>query len=161
MRLQLPSSIASLQDLSTLEMEMKEYTKWFSHNAIKVKVHAKNSTPPPALSPAGLELLRTWSAKKMLTEQDLAALIKELGELKTSAPSMTITLAAPAGKDLKQTLVDWSRKNVAPNIMVSFQFNASLLGGMVVSYKSRVFDWSFRRQILESRQTFAEVLRRV
>jgi F0F1-type ATP synthase delta subunit len=140
---------------------MKDYAKWFSHNAIKAKIHAKHSSPPPTLSPASLELLRAWSAKKTLTESDLEMLLRELAALKTSAPAMTITLAAPAGKELKQTLVDWCRHNIAPNIMVSFQFNASLLGGMVVSYKSRVFDWSFRRQILESRQTFAEVLRRV
>lgn len=161
MRLELPSSVASLQDLAALELEMKDYAKWFSHNAIKMKVHAKNTTPPPTLSPAGLELLRAWSAKKILDEQALESLLKELTALKSSAPAMTITLAAPAGKDLKHTLVDWCRHNIAPNIMVSFQFNATLLGGMVISYKSRVFDWSFRRQILESRQNFGEVLRRV
>ena len=50
---------------------------------------------------------------------------------------------------------------VAPDVLVNFQFNATILGGMVVRYGSHVYDWSFRRQILAKRDTFPEVLRRV
>lgn len=161
MGLILPSSVSSLQDVTALEREIHEYASWFAHNEIKAKVHAKHTTPPPKLSEAGLEVLRTWNSKKLMTRSELDALQKELAQVKKTASTMTITLAAPASRELRQILVGWCRTNIHPTILVTFQFNATLLGGMVVRYGSRVFDWSFRRQILATRHNFPEVLRRV
>ena len=161
MTLRLPNSVSSVQDIADLERELRDYGKWFAHNEIKMRVGAKTATPPPALSPAGLELIRDNSSKKLLSNHDIDAILHELGTLKQKAESVTITLAAPAGKDVRQVLVGWCRDAISPTILVNFQFNASLLGGIVVRYRSRVFDWSFRRQILENRNAFAEELRRV
>jgi F0F1-type ATP synthase delta subunit len=44
---------------------------------------------------------------------------------------------------------------------VNFNYNRSLLGGMVVRAGSRVFDWSFRRQIIGAEEKFTEVFHRV
>lgn len=161
MKLQLPDSVSSSQDLAALELEMKDYSRWFSHNAIKERTNAKNGTPPPMLSPAALEVVRSWNGGKLLSQQSLDQLITTLETFRLAAHSMTITLAAPAPGSLKQTLVAWCRQNVAPDILVSFQFNSTLLGGMVVRYGSHTFDWSFRRQILDARNRFPEVLRNV
>lgn len=161
MKLLLPDSVSSSQDLTSLIVEIHGYSRWFSHNGIKQQTSAKNATPPPYLSASALELIRTSAGKKLLDQSILDELILTLETFKASAPSLTITLAAPPSHDLKQTLVNWCRHNISPNILVSFQFNATLLGGMVVRYGSHIFDWSFRRQILANRQNFPEVLRRV
>lgn len=161
MTLQLPNSVSSQQDLSTLVLEIREYAKWFAHNAIKERVHAKNATPPPALTPGALELIRTASAKKLLSSQDLEQLIAALEDAKKTAPVITITLAAPATSDIKQQLVASCRANIADNALVTFKFNSGLCGGMVIHHGSHVFDWSFRRQILANRAKFTEVLRSV
>jgi hypothetical protein len=161
MKLQLPSSISSQQDLKALIVEIREYSRWFSHNAIKQRVNAKHAAEAPILTPAAKDMLREWSGQKAVSEQSLDELIKVLQTYASTAPSLTITLAAPPTAGLKQTLVAWCRSNVAPDILVSFQFNSTLLGGMVVRYGSRVFDWSFRRQILNNSEHFPEVLRRV
>jgi F0F1-type ATP synthase delta subunit len=91
----------------------------------------------------------------------LDKLIETLEDYGTSAPIITITLAAPAPNSLKKTLIDWCRKNIAPNALIDFRFNATMLGGMVVQYGSRIYDWSFRRQILAARDKFPEILRNV
>lgn len=161
MKLALPNSVSSLQDLSTLINEVKEYGKWWTHNAIKHQVGAKKGTPPPVLSDGALEVIRAASGKKLLDQRTLDALIKELEGYKKTAPTATITLAAPAPKSVKLELVTWCRANLDPSILVSFEFNSTLLGGMVVRFGSHVFDWSFRRQILAARGNFPEVLRRV
>lgn len=161
MKLRLPNSVSSQQDVTVLALEIHEYARWFSHNAIKEQVHAKRASAPPPISPAAIELIQTWSAKKLLSQQILDELIQALEKFKNTAPSLTITLAAPAAGDLKQTLVAWCRANVEPNILVTFRFNSTLCGGMVVRYGSHVFDWSFKRQILAARAGFPEVLRRV
>lgn len=157
----LPSSVSSLQDLSALIIEIRGYSKWFATNAIKERVHAKNATPPPTLSPGALELIRTSGSKKLLTQAAIDALISDLESAKTKAPTITITLAAPASRDIKQTLVAACRTNIAEDALVNFKFNSGILGGLVLGYGSHVFDWSFRRQILENRTAFSEVLKRV
>jgi hypothetical protein len=161
MKLALPNSVSSLQDLSTLINEVKEYGKWWTHNAIKHRAGAKKGTPPPVLSEAALELIRASSGKKLLDQRTIDNLIKELEGYKKTAPTATVTLAAPAPKSVKLEIVTWFRENIDPSILVTFEFNSTLLGGMVVRYGSRVLDWSFRRQILAGRGNFPEVLRRV
>jgi F0F1-type ATP synthase delta subunit len=74
---------------------------------------------------------------------------------------MTITLAAPATTGIKKQLTAWCRDNVAPDVLVRFEFNQTLLGGMVVRFGSHIYDWSLRRQILDGRTKFPEVLRNV
>lgn len=161
MKPKLPDTVSSIQDLQALIIEVREYTKWFSHAAILKKMNGKNVPNPPSLSPSTSEMIRSWANGKPLTRQNLDLLIIGLEKYKHSAENMTIILAAPATGDIKKQLVGWCRKNVSDNILVSFQFNATILGGMVVRYGSRIFDWSFRRQILANRTKFPEVLKNV
>jgi hypothetical protein len=161
MKFKLPDSISSLQDLTSLQLELKEYARWFTHDAMKKRVSATVTSAAPIVSPAAQDVMREWHSKHTMTQQSLDELIKMLDSYKKAATTITITLAAPPTTDIKKTLVNWCRLNIAPNVLVSFQFNSTLLGGMVVRYGSRVFDWSFRRQLLASRELFPEVLRRV
>jgi hypothetical protein len=161
MKLKLPDTIASSQDLSGLVLEIKEFSRWFAHDAIKKQVSGKHADDRPSLTPAASELLREWESSKALTRERLDELTSGLEAYQKNSPTITFTLAAPATPSIKKTLVGWCRENIAPNILVSFQFNATLLGGMVVHRGSRVFDWSFRRSILAARESFPETLRRV
>jgi hypothetical protein len=159
--LRLPGSIASSQDLKSLIMEVHEYANWYSHESVKIKVKAKEELPAPTLSAGAIELLRDWKADQQISAQSLDLLIKTLEQYASNSPAMTITLAALPTSSLKTALVNWCRENIAPDILVSFKFNAGLLGGMVLQYGSHVFDWSFKRKILSNRGIFPEVLRRV
>jgi len=161
MEYKLPASVASSQDLKDLILEVHEYASWYEHESIKKRVDVEHMSEPPTLSPAAIELIHEWGAKKSLTAQSLDTLIETLKKYNDTAPSITFTLAAPPTSSIKTTLVTWCRENVAPNILVTFKFNATLLGGVVVHYGSRVFDWSFRRQLLAARERFPEILRRV
>ena len=161
MKLKLPDSISSMQDLTNLQLEMRENARWFAHESMKKRAGVTRSSDAPELSQAAKDLLRAGGGKKELTTHMIDELIHTLDTYKRTATTLTITLAAPPTNDIKQTLVAWCRENIAPDVLVSFRFNSTLLGGMVVRYGSRVFDWSFRRQILAARQTFPEVLRRV
>lgn len=161
MKLTLPDSVASSQDVTALELEVRDYARWFTHESIKQRTNAKHTSEEPALSDACKELLRVNTGKKGLDRAVLDDLTKELERYIRTAPTITLTLAAPATSAIKATLVKWCRANVTPDVLVNFQFNATILGGMVVRYGSHVFDWSFRRQILANRDKFPEVLRHV
>lgn len=162
MKLQLPSSVSSQQDLQALVLEIREYARWWAHATIKKQLHTRHAAAePPVLSPAASELLHSWESKQELNRNNLDTLIRELQQFQAKAPTLTITLAAPPAAGLKKSLVSWCRENIAADVLVQFEFNSTLLGGMVVRYGSRIFDWSFRRQILANRQHFPEVLRHV
>jgi len=161
--LKLHESISSLQDLKGLILELRDYSKWFAHNAIKQRVGAKSKAKnqEPTLSDAANAAIRAWTTKASLSDKSLGELIAALEGYALSAPQFTIVLAGPPSAGLKKTIVAWCRDNVAPHILVNFQFNSTLLGGLVVRSGSHVYDWSFRRQILDNRAKFPETLRHV
>lgn len=161
MSLILPSSVSSTQDVTALSLEVQTYAKWYSQyaNAAKMKVAYKE--PQPDITPVASELIREWGKQNPLTPASLDQLIKELAHKTKSAPIMTITLAAPATSDVKSALVSWARENINPDVLITFRFNSTILGGMVVRVGSRIFDWSFRRAILNERQKFREIISRV
>ncbi len=164
MKLRLEETIASPQDLKAVSLEIREYARWYSHNAIKkrVRIHMKRAAAEaPTISHAATAIIREWTKQNPLTQHGFDQLLAALETYARTAPQLTITLAAPPTAGLKKTLVARCRQNISPNMLVNFQFNSGLLGGMVVRSGSHVFDWSFRRQILESRQHFPEVLRNV
>lgn len=161
MNVKLPHTIASPQDLTSLLNEVREYAKWFAHESIKQKVASSRPGSPPELSVAANELIRGWSQNNPLGRESFDKLVASLESYVTTSPSITFTLAAPVSGDIKKVLVSWCRDNIAPNILVIFRFNATILGGAVVQFGSSVFDWSFKRQILDKRQNFPEVLRHV
>lgn len=161
MKISLPDTIASTQDLASMMLELHEYGKWYSHAAILKRTGNKHVSDAPSLTPAASDLLHVWTAKNPMSQQSLDELIGFLKTYNDTASVITITLAAPATRDIKSLLVNWCRTNISPNILVTFKFNATLLGGMVVQRGSRIFDWSLRRDILNQKQKFPEVLRRV
>ena len=160
MKLKLPANVYSPQDLDGLLMEIREYARWYSHEAVKKKATAKPSQPP-SVSSDTREVIREWHGGKESTAKTLDKLIAAVEDLRDTAPTIAITLAAPAGPKLKAQLTDWCRQHLRADILVDFSFDGSLLGGMVVRWGSHIYDWSFRRQILQSRHQFPEVLRRV
>lgn len=157
----LPPSVSSTQDLTSLILEVRSYAKWYSQYTTAAKVKTKYQAEQPELSPTAAELIRTWGKQSPLSPKSLETLISTLEKTVTHAPVMTITLAAPATSEVKRTLVDWCRKNIHEDILVTFQFNSTILGGMVLRYGSKIYDWSFRRSILNERQKFGEILSRV
>lgn len=161
MKLRLPDSVATSQDVAALQLELRDYARWFTHEAIKQRATAKHSSDAPVLSPACQELIAGLGGKKGIDRAGLDDLIKALQHHAKTADTITFTLAAPPTTPVKASLVNWARTNIATDVLVNFQFNATILGGMVVRYGSRVFDWSFRREILANRDTFPEVLRHV
>ncbi|MBC7564880.1 F0F1 ATP synthase subunit delta [Candidatus Saccharibacteria bacterium] len=160
-QLSLPNTIASPQDLLQVTLEVKLYAKWYAHETIRQRVSKKKGAPAPSLSPSARQVITDWNEITELSTRSFSTLITTLEIYARQTETITITLAAPAPASVKQPLIAWCRQNISPQIFVSFQFNSTLLGGMVVRHGSRVFDWSFKRQLLAASSSFPEVLRRV
>lgn len=166
MKLKLPNSIISTQDLNQLILEIHGYVRWHNHESVKKQATADEQAGVEDRQPSGFsteaqEMLRNWHGKKTPTPKTLDQLIDELEDFKDSAPRVVITLAAPAGPKQKKHLAGWCREHLRSDILVDFEFDSNLLGGMIVRCGSHIYDWSFRRQILQNSRHFPEVLRRV
>ena len=161
MKLELPDELSSRQDLRALILEIKAYARWFSQAMVKSRSSSGQNQNPPAISSPAVEIVKKWHGQEAIGPKTLDKLIAGLEEYAVSAPTIKITLAAAASRELKNALITWCRKNIKPNILVDFKFNSTMLGGMVVSYDSHVYDWSFKRQILTSSDKFPEILRNV
>ena len=158
----LPTLIASPQDLLGVVAELKAAATQAGHEAVKAKVaNQQAALPQLELSPAAKKMTELWSKDRTLDQKGLEQMASELTELEKGAPKITVTLAAPPTQGFKQGLVEWCRTEISPDTLVNFNFNSTLLGGMVVRYGSHILDWSFRRQILANRSKFTEALRRV
>ncbi len=162
MKLTLVEEIISTEDLRGVIEEVKEYKKWFIHNQIKLKVSQRHKVSiRPELSNAAEALLDQANDGKELTATKIEDLIGYLEHCLIKSPLVRITLAAIPSAPIKHKIVAWLRTNISPSMLVDFRFNSSLLGGMVVISGSHIYDWSLRRQLLESKDKLDGVLRRV
>ena len=161
MNLKLQNSVSSRQDLRDIILQVRSYSQWLAQANIKKRYVASQAAPEPAISSAAADLISQWSGDSSTSQKSLDELITTLEDFEGSAPNITITLAGPPPGNLKTTLISWCRQNINPNILVDFKFDSTILGGMVIRYGSHIHDWSFKRQILASRDKFPEVLRRV
>ena len=158
----LPEGIWSPEDLSELLADLHRYAEWLSTYQVKQRVAGQTvSMAPPPLSVRAITCLQQLQEKQELTQAGVEALVDELQKFQSRALVINFTLAGPPSNGLKKRLILWCRQSIAPEILVSFQFNSTILGGMIVRYGSHIYDWSFRRQILAKRGSFAEILRNV
>lgn len=162
MKSSLPSQIVSAQDLTMVIREIQDYTAWATHETIKQKARsAKPMTAAPELSVGATELVSAWGKSKGATADSYRQLIELLERIAKSAPTLTITLAGPAPQAVKEHIVAWCRGNISENVLVTFKFNRTLLGGMVVRAGSHIYDWSLHRKLIDNGHAFTEVLRHV
>lgn len=161
MSISLQNNILSVQDLKSAILEIRSYTRWFSQESVKKRFSKTEQSQGPVISESATGTILQWHQDKEVSQESLDQLIESLEEYARTAHSITITLAAPASVNLKKDLANWCRQNIKPDILVDFKFNSTMLGGMSLKYGSHIFDWSFKRQILENRQKFPEILRNV
>ena len=150
MKIVLPEDVISPQDLRALGSELQDYSRQLRHQAVKQKVAGGRAGGGQAgaseLSPGAATLLRSAGLAAAATPKQLEQLIAQLAAEEQRLPRIDITLAAPPSAGLKRTLTIWCRSHLQPNVLVSFHFNRTILGGMVVRSGSHIYDWSFRRQ---------------
>lgn len=161
MTLRLPDSIITSADVASVQREIHAYSARLSHDDIKRRTGAKTHDTPFELSPAATELVNVTLGAGSVSASRLDELHAKLETYRKSAPTITITLAAIAPGELRQKLIGWVRRELDPTMLIQFKVNRAILGGMVVTRGSRIFDWSYRRKLLSSDVSFAEVLTRV
>jgi hypothetical protein len=116
---------------------------------------ARRSDHGGALEPAVSSELRSIidSASGQSAEQ----LLSELEQLLKNAPSVHIITAAKPNITLKQQITAWFRTQIHPNTLLTFAQRRDLGGGVIVRAGSRIYDFSFKRKILDNKHRITEI----
>ncbi|MEX0934302.1 MAG: hypothetical protein WDZ42_00715 [Candidatus Saccharimonadales bacterium] len=88
-------------------------------------------------------------------------IIKESRLFLKRAPLFDLILADYPYDSFTQDIGAWFRDNIDPESLIDISVRRGIGGGAILISKNKIFDMSFRLQLLESRDKIPEVLRRV
>jgi len=155
---ELPPAIYSPALVESVTYDIQYYLDWFRQNQIRRKVGAKPKEEPTHSAETEL-VIKAWLAGRPATLESLEALLAYLKRVKL--PEIHLTLAALPNRAQRETLVSWFRANVSPHVLVSFVADRNLGGGLVVRTPNRVFDYTWKQQLVAGRGKLAEIIKHV
>jgi hypothetical protein len=155
---ELPPAVYSPQLLEAVTYEIEEYLDWYRQMRVQSRVGAK-AAAEPTHSAETVVVIEAWLAGKKPTLESLEELVAQLKSLKL--PEVHIMLAALPNRAQREALVSWFRNNATPHLLLSFVADRNLGGGIVVRTPNRVFDFSWKQQLINGREKIPEILSRV
>jgi hypothetical protein len=155
---ELPSSIYSQELLESVVYELEQYLEWYHQVKVQHQVGAKLK-PEPTYSGETSAVIQNWFVGRPSTMTALEELIGHLKRLKL--PVVHITLAAVPNHAQRLQLVDWFRAVAGRPLLVSFVADRNVGGGVVVRTPNRIFDYSWRQQLIEGRSKISGIISHV
>lgn len=95
-----------------------------------------------------------------VASDDLAGLEKlqaMLQAVRDQAPVAHVVLTALPNRTLKRQLVEWFRKEVHQQALVTFSVRSDLGGGFLLRIGSKQYDFTFRGRLLDNKHRIAEI----
>jgi hypothetical protein len=159
MAYELPSAVYSPQLLEAVVHDIETYLEWYREAKVQKKVGAKSTVAEPSHSAETEVVIKEWLGGKDATVESIEELVDTLKNL--NMPEVHVMLAALPNRAQRETIIDWLRNNTTPHLLVSFVADRNLGGGLVLRTPNRVFDFTWKQQLLNSRDKLAGILRRV
>ncbi|HSH31644.1 MAG TPA: hypothetical protein VK963_03190 [Candidatus Saccharimonadales bacterium] len=162
MDFKLPDSIGSPEQLQEVAMNLDDYIADCRSRAIKQRKGLDAATDQDNVLRQRLgDLAALLGPADKLDLEQAEQLRTWLTQLAREAPVVHLTLPDLAGASLKQQLVAWIRANLSPHSLVAFHHNRALAGGMVVRTANHIYDFSFRKRLLDQRAAIARIIKNV
>lgn len=155
---ELPSAVYSPALLESVVYDIQFYLDWIRQNKIRSKVGAKAKAAPSHSAETEL-VIESWLVGQPATIESLGELLDHLRGL--NLPEAHLVLAALPNRAQRETLVNWFRANCSSQLLLSFVADRNIGGGVVVRTPNRVFDCTWKQQLVEGRSKLAEILKRV
>jgi hypothetical protein len=161
MKLKLSDDIISPSDVKSVIEQLNDYAKQLRSVSIKKRVTDKHVPIDTKLAPAASFVLDNFLNGQAPTADDVEHLVIQLNDYLKNSLQLRLILADIPPLKLKRDIVHWCRNHLGNEVLIDFRFSPTLLGGMVVVSGSHIYDWSWRRMILENKSKFAEAMRSV
>jgi ATP synthase delta (OSCP) subunit len=160
MSYKLPVTVYTLDQMQLGAVELHAYANRLHQQAATRHADA-GQHKPVSLSIESQALLDELPPKKQTDPEAIDALATELEEMVAHGPRVSLTLAGLASHHLREELVGWLRTNLKANLLVDFHVNPDIAGGLMVRTTNHVYDFSFRRHLLEDTARFTRIFDRV
>jgi hypothetical protein len=161
MTFSLPPTLYSPRQVDAYQVELDAYLEWLRESERKSRGGGNVSAGRSPLSAEVLQVLDQFSEGRPTAIAQVERFIGWLKAIKQSTPLVHVTLPTFAGADMKQKIVGWFRENIAPNVLVSFSVDRTILGGLIIRTANQIYDFSFVRALLDNRSKLPEIVRRV
>lgn len=151
----LPLDLYSPDQLGIVMLELRDHI-----NAMRDKAVREKQSGQPEEAPHVSALLLGVMHGAGIDKEDQAAqeeLQRSLQMIREKAPVAHITLAALPNRTLKRQLTEWFRTQINPYCLLTFSTRTDIGGGIVLRAGSKVYDFSFRHQIVGNKQRIAEI----
>lgn len=103
----------------------------------------ENSNLPYEIS----SVLNSQLADTTASPLELETLILELRNKIENAPIAQVTVAKPPTKRLYLTISKWCKAHISPSCLIQLSHDYNILGGVIISYKGVVHDYSVRKEL--------------
>lgn len=155
--LKLPLDLYSPDQLGILLVEANEHLSAIRDASVRAKTAGRVveiANPHTSALMTGILQSNDFKAND---PQSYVVLSKGFTIVRDKAPVAHLTLAALPNRTLKRQLVEWFRQNVNPYMLLTFAVRTDIGGGVVVRVGSRIYDFSFRQQILGNKHRISEI----
>lgn len=157
----LPAELYSPEQIEAVLFELDSYLAQRRREETRRKVK-----PNLAKSAAEVDwtselegVLGAPSQAATLSVADLEAKVAELKSWR-NLPVVHLTLPVRPPASLKKELVAWFRNEISPQLLIRFNVNSGIVGGIVVRTPQHIHDFSFRRLLVDKQSKIPEILKR-
>lgn len=154
MALKLTLDIVGQSELNHLDRELTNLNDFFA--SAKNRESGSNVTPPATTHL--LDDLAKLNKLSLLESADRRQLGKQLKELIAKAPKLSIAFAVDPPPRVVQTILNWMRENLNPNILLQVGLQPNIGAGCVIRTPSREFDLSMREHLEDSSKDLASLI---
>lgn len=162
LKLTLPITIYSPQAINTIIDEVDNYTAFVRERMITKRAGLKPlKARTIALSEELTSFLQLNFTDKDPNLDELMATNNWLKGLLQTNYLVTVTSAAVLQTPERKWLVEWFRNNTHPLVLINFNVNPSLIGGLVVRTRSKIFDMSFVSKLTHAKQSLVKIIAHV
>jgi len=149
-----PKKIVSLPNFMTGPVDVSRLTReaeTIDDSLHQLKLRKSGTTVKmPKTSQLMDKLIRYYNLN-MLHEKDRQELNKYLTHVKTNSPRIHMSFSSDASPIFLEEIVEWLRKNIHPEILLSVGLQPTIGVGCIVRTNNKYFDFSINQNIKKSR----------
>lgn len=159
LNLKLPDFIYSHEQIGLYLLQLDHY------KTILLQQKTKNTS---ALGPGGdkrnnispelKKYVDSATSGKPATQELLEEIYKFLKEAHDAGPRLHLTLATLPNETFKRDMAAWARQNIDELALVSFSYDRSIVGGVVVRTRNKIFDFSYSKKLLNPSKKISEFI---
>ncbi len=151
---QLPSTVYGRAEIARMQRELGKIDDFFVDAA---KRKPGTSITPPRVTQILDEVARSngFNLLEAKGRQDLSDALKKLIK---QAPSLHISFAAEPSPKAFETILNWFRENIHPNVLLSIGLQPNIAAGCILRTPNKIFDLSVTARLKDQEGYLAKLI---